>query len=159
MPIFVKSISILLVLILIMSSAIILLGQLIIEMANALDNESLDLTISCRNMDRKCYLLYPSGFHEWINNGATTIRNPPFLCSSCLTCTLHLVIMIVKSFIGMSKKLDHIGCIPVPTNLLFALIGIEICFILIYGVNLEYRVHNLKFCTHIFPYSIILIKK
>lgn len=45
------------------------LGQLIIKVANALDNGSFDLTISCPNIDHKCYLLHPGGFLEWINNG------------------------------------------------------------------------------------------
>ncbi|CAJ1819202.1 unnamed protein product [Sphenostylis stenocarpa] len=45
-------------------------GQLIIEVTNTLDNGSLDLTVSCPNIDPASYLLRPGAFHQWINGGA-----------------------------------------------------------------------------------------
>ncbi|ESW11862.1 hypothetical protein PHAVU_008G065000 [Phaseolus vulgaris] len=72
-----KGVSFLWVLILIVLSAnnSRVLGQLIIEVTNALDNGSLDLTVACPNIDGKSYLLHPGGFHEWINTGASHMFN------------------------------------------------------------------------------------
>jgi len=54
------------------------LGQVIIQVTNSLDNGSLDLTVTCPNIEPKSYLLHPGGYHQWFP-GATT--QSPFLCS------------------------------------------------------------------------------
>ncbi|KAK7374255.1 hypothetical protein VNO80_07683 [Phaseolus coccineus] len=100
MGIFGKSTSFLWALILIVSSTnnSRVFGQLIIEVTNALDNGSLDLTVACPNIDGKSYLLHPGGFHEWINNGAVTESGgPPFLCSFQWKGASHMFNMYVPS--------------------------------------------------------------
>ncbi|KAL9315019.1 hypothetical protein ACSQ67_016020 [Phaseolus vulgaris] len=118
-------------------------GLLIIEVTNALDNGSLDLTVVCPNIDGKSYLrilvvsmnglimvllLNREAHHFFV-----LFSGKEHL--TCLTCMFLLGTMIAKSVIGMSKKLDHVGFIIVPTNLQFAPTGIEI-YVYLYFCNL-----------------------
>ncbi|TKY65453.1 Plant self-incompatibility S1 [Spatholobus suberectus] len=84
MSLFARSVFILWVLMLFLSSAnnvtAVTVNQLLIEVTNSLDG-NLDLTVSCNNIDPAHHLLRPGTYHEWIYSGDISSSKPPFFCS------------------------------------------------------------------------------
>ncbi|KAL9315015.1 hypothetical protein ACSQ67_016016 [Phaseolus vulgaris] len=99
-------------------------GQLIIEVTNALDNGSLDLTVACPNIDGKSYLrisvvsmnglisvllLNREAHHSFVHfSGKEHL--------TCLTCTFLLETMIAKSVIGLPKRPGPCGVYNRPNK-------------------------------------------